>query len=81
MADPRSKYLFSVDEYERMGEVGILGEDDRVELIYGEIEFMSPIGGPHLTCVNRATRSLTRQTDGDLYYVCLLYTSPSPRDS
>lgn len=69
MPDPRSKYLFSVDEYERMGEVGILGEDDRVELIYGEIEFLSPIGGPHLTCVNRATRSLTRQTDGDLHYV------------
>ncbi len=69
MADPRSKYLFSVDEYERMGEVGILGEDDRVELIYGEIEFMSPIGGPHVSCLNRSNRAVTRQIDGDTYFV------------
>ncbi len=30
---------------------------------------MSPIGGPHVSCINRTTRSLTRQIDGDEYYV------------
>ena len=37
------RYRFSVDDYERMGEVGILGEDPRVELIHGEIVQMSPM--------------------------------------
>src|SRR5262245_43383005 len=39
--------LFTVDEYHRMGEAGILTEDDRVQLIEGEIIEMPPIGSPH----------------------------------
>jgi len=39
-----------------MAEAGIFGEDDRVELLHGEIIKMSPIGSPHIACVNRLTR-------------------------
>ena len=49
-----TKKLFTVDEYHRMGEAGILTEDDRVELIEGEIVQMSPIGNRHAACVDRA---------------------------
>ena len=39
---------FTVSEYERMAAAGILGEDDQVELIAGEIVEMRPIGGRHV---------------------------------
>lgn len=38
-----------------MGEVGIFGEDDRVELIDGEVVRMTPVGLRHVRCVNRLT--------------------------
>lgn len=60
MVVERTKYLFTVDEYERMGQAGILGEDSRVELIEGEIIRVNPIGGPHAGTVNRLTRLFTR---------------------
>ena len=38
---------FNVDEYLAMEVAGILHEDDRVELMDGEIIIMAPIGDPH----------------------------------
>jgi Uma2 family endonuclease len=51
-----TKKLFTVDEYYKMAEAGILNEDSRVELIEGEIIQMSPIGARHASCVSRATK-------------------------
>jgi len=53
--------IFSVDEYHRMSEAGILSEDDRVELIEGEIIKISPIGSRHAACVNRLNFLLNRK--------------------
>src|SRR5579884_2077910 len=44
---------FTVDEYHAMAEAGILDEDERVELIDGEIVQMTPIGPVHLLAVAR----------------------------
>ena len=44
---------FTVDEYQRMGQVGILSEDDRLELLEGEIVEMAPIGSRHAAVVDR----------------------------
>src|SRR5687767_10570058 len=45
------RHRFTVDEFHRMGEVGLFSEDDRVELIDGEIFQMTPIGSRHARCV------------------------------
>jgi Uma2 family endonuclease len=50
------RWLFTVDDYYRMAETGILSEDARVELIDGEVVKMSPIGSRHIFCVNRVTK-------------------------
>lgn len=55
---------FTADEYERMGEAGILHEDERVELIDGEIVEMAAIGSRHVACVNRYTRMFFEQARG-----------------
>jgi len=53
------RHRYTVEDYERMGAAGILGEDDRVELIEGEIIDMPPIGSPHGGSVNRIAQKLT----------------------
>lgn len=54
-----AKRSFTVAEYRRMVEAGILSEADRVELIDGEVFEMSPIGKRHAACVGLLTRVLT----------------------
>src|SRR5207244_11195586 len=60
MATEISKRLFTVHDYHRMVDAGILSEDDRVELIHGEILAMSPIGPRHNAAILRANQSLVR---------------------
>lgn len=60
MAMPIAVRRFTVDEYHRMAEAGILHEDDRVELLDGQIVEMSPINAPHAGCVKRLNRLLSR---------------------
>lgn len=53
------RHRFDTTEYHRMAETGILSEDDRVELVEGEIVEMSPIGSAHQAVVDRFNRLLT----------------------
>lgn len=54
-----TRHRFTVAEYERMGQFGIFSEDDRVELVCGEVIEMSPIGERHAACVGRLTQIIT----------------------
>ena len=51
--------LFTVKEYDRFIEAGVLTEDDPVELINGEVIKMSPISSPHAGCVARLSMLLS----------------------
>ena len=52
---------FTVEQYHRMVSSGILTEDDRVELIKGEIIEMSPVGRRHAAHVKRLNKLFSRQ--------------------
>ena len=52
MAAPILHRPFTAAEFERMVEIGILSEDERVELLGGEMYRMSPIGARHVQVVN-----------------------------
>lgn len=52
MAVQAQKKLFTVEDYYKMAEVGILEPQDRVELIQGEIIQMSPIKSFHASVVD-----------------------------
>jgi Uma2 family endonuclease len=59
-----ARRLWTVEEYHAMAEAGILHEDDRLELIKGEVVAMSPIGVRHMACVNRLTTLFAIQFEG-----------------
>ena len=64
MQTETTKKLFTVDEYYKMAEAGILREDDRTELIEGEILQMSAMGFRHSACTARATHFFTPRLNG-----------------
>ena len=60
---------FNVDEYHRMAEAGILGREDRVQLIDGEVVVMAAIGSSHVAAVSRLTRLFSRACDDQIVQV------------
>jgi len=57
-AMPWTPVKFSVEQFQKMGEAGILREDERIELIDGELVRMRPIGSRHAYAVDALTRTL-----------------------
>jgi Uma2 family endonuclease len=63
MALQLNKWLITVDEFERMIEAGVYGEDDRIELIDGELVTMATIGLRHSAGVRNGNGALSRLGD------------------
>lgn len=55
-----------MDEYHRMIEEGILGEDEPVELIAGALVAVTPQGSRHAVVIQRLTAALVRAVGDDL---------------
>lgn len=55
----------TVKDFHRMAEAGILGENERLELIDGELITMPPIGPKHADIVNYINRSFARHLSDD----------------
>ena len=80
-----STYRFTVDEYHRLREAGILDEDDRVELLNGDLITMAPIGGEHRTLVDSLNLLFASQVGNDRYRIGIqnpisldLHSEPQP---
>ncbi len=56
-----TKFLLTAQQYQLMDEAGVFQEGDRLELINGEIQTMSPIGRRHGACINRLVTTLTQK--------------------
>lgn len=65
MALQVEKRLFTIEDYYRMAETGILRRGDRVELIRGGIVRMSPVGSFHAACVKRTAAEFFRSVGSD----------------
>lgn len=61
------RHRFTAEEYRAMGEAGVLGEDDRVELVGGEVVDMAPIGSRHLACVVALSHLLVEASGGRFF--------------
>ncbi|MEM6632484.1 MAG: Uma2 family endonuclease [Bacteroidota bacterium] len=78
------KRLLSVEEYYKMWEAGILVEDDHVELINGEIVYLSPEGGKHSACISRIAEIIPVILAGKVIMRiqdpihCSLHSEPEP---
>jgi Uma2 family endonuclease len=59
---------FTLDEYHRLLRVGVLKEDEHVELLEGLIIDMTPQGRPHALVISRLNRRMT-QALGEAYSV------------
>ena len=57
-ASAPTRRRFTVAEYYAMAEVGILEENDRIELLDGDLIVMPPIGVCHASIVDRFTNTL-----------------------
>ena len=64
MVAVQEKYRFTVEEYYRMGEIGIFPPDVRVELVDGLVRRMPPIDPPHANIVDRLTVLLAARLAG-----------------
>lgn len=60
-----ARHPVTADEFERMIAAGVFADDDRLELIDGEIVDMSPIGSAHQACVNRLHRAFNGLSASD----------------
>ena len=62
--NPVPRHRLTVEDYHRLGEVGILGNEDRVELLDGQLVDMSPIGPRHALAVDALNELLLMAVAG-----------------
>ncbi|MGB7247781.1 MAG: Uma2 family endonuclease [Phormidesmis sp.] len=61
---------FSLQEYDRLAELGFFQDDDHLELIQGELIYMAAKGVAHEVCITRLLRELPQCLGGSVTLRC-----------
>ena len=61
--------VFTAAAYHKMIAADVFGEDDRIELVNGELVAMAPMGSRHAAVVNRIARTLSVRLDAARFLV------------
>ena len=72
---------FTVSDYHRMAEAGVLGADRHIELIDGHLYAMSPTGSQHAACVRRLNRFFSRSISPERALISIQNPVVLPPDS
>ncbi|MBV9172200.1 MAG: Uma2 family endonuclease, partial [Chloroflexi bacterium] len=64
-----SRPPLTVEEFEALAQSEGWDEDVRVELLDGEVVWMSPINDPHIGCVNRLTQLFSQRYGAEVALV------------
>ena len=78
-AEEDAPRLFTVDEFHRMCERGVFGDDERVELLDGVVFALSSQNPPHASAIQRLTKWFVRQLDDTLALMPQLPVTLGPR--
>ncbi len=70
MTAPPTPYRFSVKQYQQMIEVGVLTDDDKIELLEGYLVTKMPRNPPHENAIQRFNRTLSRITPDEWRLRC-----------
>ncbi|MBO1437039.1 Uma2 family endonuclease [Meiothermus sp. CFH 77666] len=60
-SEPPRLHRFTLEQWHRMREAGILTEDERLEFVDGQVVEMSPVNRPHASCVKRLLQAFSLQ--------------------
>jgi Uma2 family endonuclease len=81
-AEVAPQRVWSIDRhrYHQLGKLGAF-DGQRVQLLFGAVIAMSPMGTPHSKLVRVLTRALVSQTSGELYEVFVQLPLAAAEDS
>jgi Uma2 family endonuclease len=61
---------FTLEEYDRLIDLGFFAEGDRIELIHGDLIEMSPKGTAHILCCRKLLNTLTQLFENPVWLQC-----------
>ena len=67
---PPAPHRFSVEQYQKMIEAGVLTDDDKIELLEGYLVTKMPRNPPHENAIQRFNRTLSRITPDEWQLRC-----------